>query len=248
MNVWDELAPVLAAPFVGSFLGVLIRRLPAGRGIAWSRSACESCQHALGPADLVPIASFIALHGRCRHCAAPIARMHLAIELAALLVPLCALSAGLRAPDVLWLGCGLGWTLLALGWIDALWLRLPDSLTLPLLLAGLAQCWVLTPARLADHALAAIAAWAGLRGVALVYRRLRHRDGLGAGDAKLYAAAGAWIGLAGLPYVLLIAALLGLAAAGAGRLAGQRLTLASRIPFGPPLAAAIFMVWLAGVT
>jgi leader peptidase (prepilin peptidase)/N-methyltransferase len=115
MNVWDELAPVLAAPFVGSFLGVLIRRLPAGRGIAWSRSACERCQHALGPADLVPIASFIALHGRCRHCAAPIARMHLAIELAALLVPLCALSAGLRAPDVLWLGCGLGWTLLALG-------------------------------------------------------------------------------------------------------------------------------------
>jgi leader peptidase (prepilin peptidase)/N-methyltransferase len=154
--------PVVAAPFIGSFLGVLIRRLPAGRDVAWSRSCCDTCGHALAPIDLIPVLSFVALGGRCRSCDAPIARMHLAVELAAMLVPLSALAAGWLDPPALWTACALGWVLLALAWIDAISFLLPDVLTLPLLVAGLAQCWWRTPDLLADHALAAVVAWSAL--------------------------------------------------------------------------------------
>ncbi len=234
---------LLLAPFVGSFLGVLIRRLPIGRGVVWARSACERCGATLGPLELIPIASFVAQRGRCRTCGDRIALEHVWIELAAVLVPLSLLAGPPGAP-AFWCGCGLGWTLLALGWIDAVTLTLPDVLTLPLLVAGLAQCWWRTPDLLADRALAAIVAWAALAGLAAAYRRLRHREGLGQGDAKLFAAGAAWTGLASLCWVLLIAALLGLAAAGMARLRGGRVTLATRLPFGPALVAAVWVVWV----
>ncbi len=82
MNEWW--LPVLLSPFVGSFLGVLVRRLPSGGAVVMARSRCESCGRALGIFDLVPILSFLALRGRCRGCGAPIAVSHLAIELAAI--------------------------------------------------------------------------------------------------------------------------------------------------------------------
>src|ERR1700686_4761912 len=77
------LSPILMSPIAGSFVGVLIRRLPNGRAVAWARSQCESCQRPLTLTDLVPIASYVALRGRCATCRAPIAPFHLAIELAA---------------------------------------------------------------------------------------------------------------------------------------------------------------------
>ncbi|MBS0562808.1 MAG: prepilin peptidase, partial [Proteobacteria bacterium] len=77
-------APLLAAPFVGSFLGVLIRRLPAGRPVVLGRSACDACGRTLSAADLVPLVSYLALGGRCRTCRAPIGPALPAIELAAL--------------------------------------------------------------------------------------------------------------------------------------------------------------------
>ena len=236
--------PLFVAPFVGSFLGVLIRRLPVGRGVVWSRSACDSCAQVLGPLEMVPIASFLALRGRCRNCGARIARMHLAVELAAVLVPLSIMGAGLLDLPTLWVSCVLGWTLLALAWIDATSFLLPDALTLPLLAAGLAQCRWLSPDLLADHAAAAIAAWLGLWALSAAYRHLRHRDGLGQGDLKLFAAGAAWTGLAALPQVLLIAALLGILMAAAAMLVGRRLTMSTRVPFGPALAAAIWIVFL----
>ena len=94
MPVW--LLPLLLAPIVGSFLGVLVRRLPEGRPVALDRSACDSCGTPLGARDLVPLVSYLALRGRCRHCGAPIGRFHPAIELAAVLVAavvVCAWSA-----------------------------------------------------------------------------------------------------------------------------------------------------------
>ncbi|HJS85428.1 MAG TPA: prepilin peptidase, partial [Acetobacteraceae bacterium] len=193
--------PVLAAPFVGSFLGVLIRRLPAGRDLVWARSACERCGRAIAPWDLVPLASWVALRGRCRACGAAISWFHPAVEVAATLV---AASAAWAASDAasLWSGCALGWTLLALAWIDWEWLRLPDALTLPLVVAGLVATWFLDRAAIADHAAAALAGYAALRGINALYRRARGRDGLGAGDAKLLAAGGAWVGLAALPWLL----------------------------------------------
>jgi leader peptidase (prepilin peptidase)/N-methyltransferase len=243
LPVW--LWPLLAAPFVGSFLGVLITRLPAGTPIVLGRSACPRCGTRLGAADLVPLLSYLVRRGRCRHCGAPIGVFHLAIELAAVAV---ALGAGLAADDPgrVWAGCGLGWTLLALAWIDWDTLLLPDELTLPLLLAGLALTLARDPAVLADHCLAAILAYLAFQGLAFAYRRLRGLDGLGGGDARLIAAAGAWCGLAALPLIMLGSALLGLLAALGLALAGRRVTSTTRIPFGPSIALAFWLIWLHG--
>ncbi len=242
------LLPLLAAPFVGSFLGVLILRLPAGRPVAMARSACDRCGATLGVRDLVPLASYLLLRGRCRRCGAPIGRFAPAIELAALLVAALAVAVALLRGDVptppawLWSGCLLGWDLLALACIDARCHRLPDPLTLPLLLLGLAVCAWLTPEDLAGHAAGAVTGYAAFRLVSLTYRRLRGRDGLGAGDAKLLAAGGAWLGIAALPMLVLLAALATLATALIA--ARGRLRAEAAVPFGPGLAIAIWGMWL----
>jgi leader peptidase (prepilin peptidase)/N-methyltransferase len=237
----------LAAPFAGSFIGVLILRLPAGAPVLFSRSACLHCGTRLSPSELVPLASFALQRGRCRRCRKPIGLFHAAVELAAIVV---ALWAALADPDParLWIDCGLGWTLLTLAWIDLDSFLLPDVLTLPLLLAGLALTWAEQPEALADHCLAAIFGFLSFEALALAYRRLRGRDGLGGGDAKLIAAAGAWCGLALLPFVILGSALAGLLAALALALAGRAVSSRTPIPFGPCIAIAFWLAWLyAGV-
>jgi len=240
------LPPILFAPFIGSFLGVVIRRLPAGKPLVLARSACEECGTILQAQDLVPVASFLVRRGCCRVCGGRIAPFHLAVELAALTIPASAALVE-SDPDRLWLGCGLGWTLLCLGWIDAEHFRLPDVLTLPLLLAGLGATWWLDPDSITDHAAAAIAGYALLRLLGAAYRRARGREGIGQGDAKLLAAAGAWVGLAGLSTVLLAGALAGLAGAGlAVLLGGRRMRADMRLPFGPFLAFGLWLAWLGG--
>jgi leader peptidase (prepilin peptidase) / N-methyltransferase len=236
--------PILVAPFVGSFLGVLVRRLPAGRPVAWARSACESCGAAIAARDLVPLGSFLALRGRCRACAAPIAGFHPAVELAALGVACLAALAAPEDPARLWIGCGLGWALLALAWIDWEHLLLPDAITLPLVPAGLAATFWLGPEALAAHAAGAALGYGAFRGFAYAYRWLRGREGLGRGDAKLLAAAGAWLGLEALPTVLLLAALAGLGAAGALAWRLGRSDPGAPLPFGPCLALAFWLCWL----
>jgi leader peptidase (prepilin peptidase)/N-methyltransferase len=238
----DWLVPVVIAPFVGSFLGVLIRRLPRGQDVVVARSRCESCGKTLGPLELVPVLSWTMQKGRCRACGAPLGFFHPAVELAALAIAVWAAATdeGVR----LWAGCVLGWTLLALAWIDLEALILPDVLTLPLVLAGLAFVAVLEPDRVADHAAGAAIGWFLLWALARLYRSLRGRDGLGEGDAKLLAAAGAWVGWEGLGPILLIGALAGLALALARRLGGAATTATTAIPFGPPLALATWLVWL----
>lgn len=230
------------APIVGSFLGVVIARLPEGRPIAWQRSRCESCGAVLGTRDLVPLFSWLALHGRCRFCNAPIGWFAPAIETASLAIAIVAVS--IDSGTEAWLDCILGWWLLALGWIDVRHWLLPDLLSLPLVITGLAAALAFDPSGLTDRALGAALGYLALKAVALLYRKIRGRDGLGEGDAKLLAAAGAWVGASGLPLVILIAALAGLFAAAGLRLAGVRLTAASALPFGPFLAAATWLVWL----
>ena len=66
----DWLLPVLVSPFIGSFLGVLIQRLPDGSDVVAARSHCDACQRTLRPADLIPLVSYLATRGRCRHCGA----------------------------------------------------------------------------------------------------------------------------------------------------------------------------------
>ena len=233
---------VAAAPFVGSFLGVLIRRLPEGRPIAWARSRCEGCGATLAVRDLVPLLSWLWLRGRCRFCRQRLGWFYPAVELAALAVAIVAVAADNGAEA--WLDCILGWWLLALGWIDARHWLLPDALTLPLVVAGLAAVLAFDPADFGDRLLGAAAGYLALRTVAWLYRRLRGRDGLGEGDAKLLAAAGAWVGAAGLPQVVLIASIGGLLAALCLRLVGVRLGPASALPFGPFLALGTWLVWL----
>jgi leader peptidase (prepilin peptidase)/N-methyltransferase len=241
------LPPVVLAPFIGSFLGVLIRRLPAGEPILVARSRCESCSQPLRPAEMLPILSFAWQRGRCRRCDAPIARMHLAVECAALGV---AGWAAVVLPDAptLWFGCALGWTLLALGWIDWEHMILPDALTLPLAATGLLATWRLEPEALADHALAAALGYLAFRVLSLVYRRLRGHEGLGQGDAKLLAASGAWAGLSALPLIVFGAAVLGLCHALVLRLRGDRMDAVTALPFGGALALAFWVVWLYDLT
>ena len=235
--------PLAASPFIGSLLGVLIRRLPEGRPVILARSACESCGKRLGPAELVPLLSYVVQRGRCRGCEAAIAPMHVAIELAAIAVAVAA--AFVAEGTDLWLGCALGWTLLALAWIDAESFLLPDALTLPLIVAGLVAAWFLEPWNLTDRAFGAIAGYVAFRAVEIGYRRLRGRDGLGQGDAKLLSAGGAWLGWAALPWVVVLAALCGLAVAGVMAVTGRAVGRETVLPFGPPLALAIWLLWLA---
>ena len=240
------LLPIVAAPFIGSFLGVLIRRLPDGRPVVLARSACEGCGATLSALEMVPLASFSALRGRCRRCGAAIGWFHPAVELAATGV---AVWAVLAAPDPAeaWTDCVLGWGLLALAWIDWQHMRLPDAITLPLVLLGLAATWWLAPWDITDHAVGTAIGYLGFRAVAGLYRWWRGRDGLGQGDAKLLAAAGAWVGWAALPTLIFTAALLGLLLALAEKLRGRSVGTQTMLPFGPCLAVALWLIRLYGM-
>jgi len=236
---------VLIAPFVGSFLGVLIRRLPRGRPVALDRSRCEGCGHVLGPRELIPLLSYLVQHGRCRSCGAQIDAFHPIIELATTIVAVIAVAvAGPQGP-LLWGDVILGWGLMTLAWIDIETWRLPDVLTLPLLLLGLGEALAFRDAFvLEDRLIAVVLGWSALAAVALLYRKVRGRTGLGWGDPKLFAAGCAWTGLAELPFILLGAAVLGLLTALVLRITGRRVSADTALPFGPCLAGAIWLVRL----
>jgi leader peptidase (prepilin peptidase) / N-methyltransferase len=243
---WELLGVALVA---GSFLGVVIERLPDRVPLGLRRSRCGACDTVLAVRDLVPFASWIAARGRCRHCGAWIGWFYPGVELAALAVAALALAVdrGVYA----WVDALFGWWLLVLGWIDWRRLVLPDVLTLPLILLGLAEAWALAWAELPDRIAGAVAGYLALWAVAWLYRRLRGREGLGMGDAKLLAAAGAWVGVSGLPTVVAGAAIAALVAAGAmmaggARLDGIKLDRYTALPFGPFLALATWLVWLFG--
>src|SRR5215469_3279545 len=209
----DEAAwalPLLAGPFIGSFLGVLILRLPERKPVVVSRSSCSACGAVLSPKDLMPLLSLALLRGHCRHCNCAIGWFYPAVEFSALAVAAWAAFAS-ATPQELWISCLLGWTLLALAWIDVRSFILPDVLTLPLLLTGLGVASLTSPDKVFWHALGAAAGYLSLYGVNALYRALRGRDGLGLGDAKLLAAVGAWMGIGALSWVVLLAAAAGLA-------------------------------------
>jgi leader peptidase (prepilin peptidase)/N-methyltransferase len=240
----EVLVIAVAAPFVGSFLGVVIERLPAGHPILLGRSACDACGATLGVLDLVPLVSWFWQRGRCAYCQAHLGAFYPAIELAA---PAVALSAAwLITGWLLVASCLLGWTLLCLAMIDHRHLLLPDILTLPLIPAGLAVACAIDPALLPAHVLGALAGFAAFALIGTVYRRLHGRHGLGLGDAKLLAAAGAWLGWQALPGVILIGALSALALALARAAVGSKLTATTRIAFGSHLALAFWLAWLFG--
>ncbi len=221
----------------GSFLAALVMRWPQGRSVLGGRSACDGCRRTLRVTELIPLLGALASSGRCRTCGTPIDPVHWWMEAGCGAI---GLAATLVAPIPAALGwMVLGWVLLTLAVLDARHFWLPDALTLPLAGLGLMVAPWITGVTIVDAAIGAAVGYAALLVIALAYRRLRGRDGLGLGDAKLLGAIGAWFGWQALPFVLLAASVTGLvwALAIAAR-KGGRVDAEARVPLGTFLCAA----------
>lgn len=242
LPAWLILA-IVALP-IGSFIGVLVVRLPRERPVIADRSRCEHCHHVLGPRDLIPLVSWLSHKGRCRYCGARMGIFYPLVEFAALGIVLWA--ATVASGWVLIASCVLGWALLALALIDWRDLVLPDPLTLFLLLSGLAAAFAIDPSQLNDRLIGAAAGFALFALLAWGYRAVRKREGMGFGDAKLIGGLGAWVSWQGLATVVLFAAVLGLLVVLGRALMGARLSATDRLPFGTFLALAGWLVWLYG--
>ena len=238
------LLPVVAAPFIGSFIGLVAHRLPRAEPIVFGRSVCTSCHTPLSARDLVPLVSWLAARGRCRHCDVTLSARYPLTELAALGVAVWAASV-LSGWSIV-IGCLLGWALLTLSLIDLREKMLPDAITLPLIAIGLAATLVLEPLNPLTHVIGAAGGLTLFLVVGGTFRRLRGYDGLGGGDAKLFAAAGAWVGWPGLPSVLLIASVGALAVVLGIMVVGRRNFAREEIAFGPYLCFGFWIVWLYG--
>lgn len=140
----------------------------------------------------------------------------------------------------------LGWALLGLSLIDILDFRLPDVLTFPLIAGGILLSLWLPDRNPLAHVIGAAAGFSVLYAIAILYRRTRAREGLGLGDAKLAAAAGAWLGWQALPPVVLVACLVAFMWIGVAVVFRGKTVLAERIAFGVPLSFAFWLVWLYG--
>jgi leader peptidase (prepilin peptidase) / N-methyltransferase len=239
-----DLLPILLSPIVGSFLGVVVTRAETPAAIVFGRSECPHCHTRLAARDLLPLLSYLALRGRCRHCGKRIDPIHPFVEIGALAVALWA--ALVAAGPLLWLSCLLGWALLALALIDLRLFLLPDFLTLPLAAVGIAAGWWLEPEALLDHLLGAAIGLLFVIFIRQMYYLLRGREGIGLGDAKLLAAAGAFVSWEGLPSVLAVAALSALAVILLGQVRGARVSATDPVPFGAYLCLGFWIVWLYG--
>ncbi len=243
----SALGAVLGAIF-GAFIAVLVLRWPAGRSVR-GRSACDGCGAPVAARDLVPILSFTVRRGRARCCGGPIDRVHPLAELVGAAIG--AASFGMASfgiaplPEAL-AGALFGWLLLALALLDTRHFWLPNRLTATLGLAGLAVALAGIGPPPGARLIGALVGYLALEGVRRGYRALRRREGLGGGDAKLFAGIGAWLGWAALPAVLLGASVLGLLCALALVIGGRRLQRTSRLPLGTFLAIAAWSLWLAG--
>lgn len=243
--------PLLAITFAGlglvagSFIGLVSLRLPQGQGVILGRSRCGGCDHPLPPRRLVPVFSYLIAKGRCRDCGAAIPWRYPLIELACGAI---GVWAALSQPELLStvLTALLGWQLVLIAVVDAEHFWLPDALTLPLLATGLIAAVVLPGGSLMSSATGAALGFTGLWLLAVLYRRLRGREGLGGGDPILLAAGGAWVGWAGLPSVLLWASAGGLSLVAARLLTRRAVSGQDRLPFGPFLALGIWLTWLFG--
>lgn len=233
---------LILAPFIGSFLAVLVDRLPRGEDIVVARSRCRSCDTVLTWRDLVPVLSFVVTRGRCRHCGAAVPLWLPAMELAAL----AAAGLVIAAQDGTWGAAEFGlqmltlWLLLALLAADFLWMRLPDVLT--------GMLFVVAMLAAPDFVTAFWGAVLGVLSFAALrwgYKRVRGREGLGFGDVKLMAGLGALSGPLDLPLLVLVAALLALAGAMVQRLFGKEVGRATALPFGAALSLAGGLLWVA---
>jgi leader peptidase (prepilin peptidase)/N-methyltransferase len=203
----------LIGTIVGSFLALVADRWPRGEDCIALPSHCNACQRKLGPAQLIPLVSYVWQKGRCVWCGARIPHDLWLAELGGGIVAVIAATKGADPAGVSAFAL-FGWALVLLALLDARHLWLPDAVTLPLLASGLAASVVVQAPALWQRAAGAAVGWATLEALRLTYRHLRGRDGLGGGDPKLFGAIGAWLGIAALPTIMLLAALAGLGWAG----------------------------------
>ncbi|MBS0372453.1 MAG: prepilin peptidase [Proteobacteria bacterium] len=245
--------------FVGSFLNVVIHRLPlmmerewqaeaaALRGeepdapqprfnLATPRSRCPHCGHLIGALENIPVVSYLLLRGRCRHCDGPISVRYPLIEV------LCATLSGFTAYHFGFGVAGWGalvfvWALIALCFIDLDTQLLPDSITLPLLWLGLLLNLSGTYTDVSSAVVGASAGYLTLWSVYWLFKLATGKEGMGYGDFKLLAALGAWMGWQILPLTILLSSLVG-AIVGVALIVLRRHGREIPIPFGPYLAAA----------
>jgi len=219
-------AAVLVGASIGSFLNVVIARVPEGLSVVHPRSRCPRCQAPIAWYDNFPVLSWLFLRARCRHCALPIAARYPLVELLGAGAALLALRRHGLAPEAP-AELAFAAVLLALAFIDLDTWLLPDSLTWPLLGGGLLLSALgLTPAGGILSSLGGAAAgFAAFAAVALVGSRVFKREALGFGDVWLLAGLGAWLGLGALLPVVLLASLQGTAV-------GLVLLVMGRLPKG----------------
>jgi leader peptidase (prepilin peptidase)/N-methyltransferase len=244
LEVTPETSAILAAPVAGSFLGVIVARHASPKSIIAGRSRCDACHHVLGLCDLVPFASWLATRGRCRYCGGKLGLFYPTIELAALAIALW--STALVSGWLVWASCFLGWTLLALAAIDIHDYRLPDFLTIPLMVTGLGVTAIIDQARVPEHVAGAAAGYLSIVVIRHAYRFVRHREGIGLGDAKLLAAAGAWGSWEALPTVVLLGAAAAFIWIACRSASAPRRILAQPIPLGAFLCLGTWLACLYG--
>lgn len=223
----------------GSFAATLSERWPQGRSIVQPQSHCESCQRTLSARDLIPVLSYILARGRCRHCGVPVSRRYPLIEIMSASIGLVS-GLLLPAPDSFWVAI-LGWQLLLLAILDAEHFWLPNRLVGLLAASGLGVAALGGPERLLTALMGAAAGFTALFAIAYLYKRLRGRAGMGGGDPKLLGAIGAWVGWQPLPFILFIAAMLGISFAVFEAIRDKSITkseamLQRRLPLGTYLA------------
>lgn len=220
---------------VGSFINVVVHRLPLMMQRAWEEdsreilgldfqnstaprlslyapaSHCPHCLTQIQWRDNIPLLSFLLLRGRCRYCSAHIAIRYPTVELiAACLAALLVVRWGFTEPVLTFAYIGLAWLLLTLALIDLETQLLPDILNYLILWSGLLLHAVWQPELLQDAVLATIAGYLFFWTVYQSFRLITGRDGLGYGDFKLLAALGAWFGLFCLVPIILISSVLGI--------------------------------------
>ncbi|HEX4895294.1 MAG TPA: A24 family peptidase [Solimonas sp.] len=258
-------ATTLLGLLVGSFLNVVILRLPRMMELAWQREAreilqlpaepqeifslaqppsrCPGCGAAIRPWQNIPVISWLLLRGRCAGCRTAISIQYPLVEAACgALSAACAWRFGWSA--ALPLALLLTWALLALSVIDLRTQLLPDDITLPLLWLGLAASLATVFVGPAAAIIGAITGYLSLWSVYWLFKLLTGKEGMGYGDFKLLGALGAWLGWEALPMVILLSSLVG-AAVGIGLVLLRRHRREVPLPFGPYLAGAgwIVLIW-----